>query len=197
MTPEWKKLKDDFGFEGRIKYKMGGLLPSWRHFEDNVNSIRRPAQMGPEWMHAQKVTGVEINERIWVTDPPASSYPACIAVKCAALQAADLEIPFFETLQRAVMADNLNIARKNVLLELALGFSRLHPAFDPGRFESDLLDEEGASAFRKDLQECKYLNIHRLPTIVFRFPGRTALSLEGFQGYDTLRKYVTSVPTSL
>ncbi len=37
MQPQWKKfLKDLEGIGIVIKYKMGGLLPSWKHFSDNV-----------------------------------------------------------------------------------------------------------------------------------------------------------------
>ena len=73
MQPQWKKLLKDLQSSNVVvKYKMGGLLPSWKHFSDSVNSIQKPIQMGPEWMHARALSGTEINDRIWITDPPAS-----------------------------------------------------------------------------------------------------------------------------
>jgi putative protein-disulfide isomerase len=39
--------------------------------------------MGPEWMQAGRIAGLMVADKIWITDPPSSSFPACIAVKCA------------------------------------------------------------------------------------------------------------------
>jgi len=189
MQPQWKKLLADL--EGRmpvaLKYKMGGLLPSWQHFNDSVNSIRKPVQMGPEWMHARALSGVPINDRIWITDPPTSSYPACIAVKCVELLTPQLVSEFFQVLQEAVMAKNLNIAKMDVLLECASALQMQYPAFDPEKFKETLFGEEGKEAFRKDLQECKYLNITRMPTIVFRLTNRRPILLHGYQTHESLK----------
>lgn len=189
MQPQWKKLlaKLEGHREVAVKYKMGGLLPSWKHFKDSVNSIRKPVQMGPEWMHARVLSGVAINDRIWITDPPASSFPACIAVKCVELQSPRLAADFFNVLQEAVMTKNLNIAKMDVLLECASALQVHYPVFDLEKFKQDLFGEEGKEAFRKDLQECKYLNITRMPTIVFKLTNGQALFLEGYQTYDTLQ----------
>jgi predicted DsbA family dithiol-disulfide isomerase len=71
-------------------------------------------------MHARHFSGVYIDDRIWITDPPASSFPACIAVKSAELQGAACGSQYLALARRAVMVDNKNIARLEVLLELAL-----------------------------------------------------------------------------
>ncbi|HEY6900977.1 MAG TPA: DsbA family protein, partial [Puia sp.] len=64
MEPQWKRFVDETGIT--ITYKMGGLLPSWNNFNDKLNSIRKPIQMGPEWMHAKYLSGAEIDNRIWI-----------------------------------------------------------------------------------------------------------------------------------
>ena len=96
---------------------MGGLLPSWDNFSDDVHSVTRPAQMGPVWMHAAQLVNRPISTRIWHGDPPSSSYPACVAVKAAGLQSPEWGRKYFEYAQEAVMTEGKNIARPPVLLE--------------------------------------------------------------------------------
>jgi putative protein-disulfide isomerase len=188
MQPQWKQLLDELqGFNVVVKYKMGGLLPSWKHFNDNVNSIRKPVQMGPEWMHARALSGAEINNRIWMTDPPASSFPACIAIKCAELQSSEIAAHFLNLLQEAVMVKNLNISKSNILLEVASALLVLYPEFDWKRFKEDLFGQQGKEAFRKDLQECKYLNIKRIPTIIFKAFNKVSVLVSGYQSYESLK----------
>lgn len=188
MQPHWQQLQQELqGSILSVKYKMAGLLPSWQQFNDNVNSIRKPVQMGPEWMHAKAITGALINDRIWITDPPASSFPACIAVKCAELQSAALAERYLYLIQEAVMVKGLNIAKTPVLLEMAAVLSKSYPAFNLFNFRNDLLGESAREAFRKDLQECKYLNVSRLPAIRFKVPGAHSMLLSGYQSYESLK----------
>src|SRR5215217_1274269 len=91
FEPQWRKLR--YQFQGRLKwrYYMSGLLPEWNRYTDSLNSVSRPAQMGPIWMEAAHISGMPIENRIWIENPPSSSYLACVAVKCAALQSPALE----------------------------------------------------------------------------------------------------------
>jgi putative protein-disulfide isomerase len=187
MEPQWQRLQTELGGSLTIVYKMGGLLPSWENFHDPVNSIRKPVQMGPEWLHAKYVSGVEINDRLWVTDPPASSFPACIAVKAAELQSKTFGIRYLSLLREAVMLQGRNIARTEVLLELADVLGASHPSFDVLTFRDDLYGK-GRDSFRADWQEVKYLGITRFPTLIFKRADRAPVLLSGFQFYDTLLK---------
>src|SRR4051812_7028555 len=83
-----QQLKGILKRQATWNYRMGGLLPSWNNFHDNENAVSRPIQMGPVWMHAGQIAHKPIAHQLWMTEPPASSYPACIAVKCAQLQSA-------------------------------------------------------------------------------------------------------------
>src|SRR4051794_21017197 len=91
FEPQWRKLLAEFSGKLKTRYCMGGLLPGWKNFHDAVNAVTKPVQMGPVWMHAAQVSGMPIQHNLWVKDPPASSYPACMAVKCAGLQSAEAE----------------------------------------------------------------------------------------------------------
>lgn len=81
FEPQWRKLQYQFRDEIVFRYIMTGMLPSWKNYSDPFYSVSRPQQMGPVWLEASSSSGMIINSKIWVNDPPASSYPACIAVK--------------------------------------------------------------------------------------------------------------------
>src|SRR6478609_7542743 len=91
FEPQWRRLRYELGNQMRFRYCMGGLLADWEKYNDPMNAVSRPSQMGPLWFEAKYISGMPIREHIWHKDPPASSYPACIAVKCAALQSAAAE----------------------------------------------------------------------------------------------------------
>ncbi len=187
MVPAWDRLMAELGNRLKVCYKMGGLLPSWKHFEDAVHSINRPSQMGPEWMHAAHLSGVTINSQVWITDPPASSYPACIAVKCVQLQSELFVEKFLHFLRKAVMLESKNIAKTAVLLDAGWLLHDEYPYFDLFRFRDDLLGNPGKEAFKKDLQEVKYLGINRFPTLVVRRSGGSSRILTGYQTHESLK----------
>jgi putative protein-disulfide isomerase len=193
MDPPFRKLEENFGNSLSTTYKMAGLLPSWDNFADTVNSIRKPAQMGPEWMHVKEITGAEIDPGIWVSDPPASSFPACIAVKSAELQSRQAGERYLHLLREAVMVRRINIARTETLLEIGRSLSDQLPAFNPFTFQEDLLGSRGREAFRLDWQEMKYNGIVRIPTLIFRSASRATILLSGYQSYEALENAVTAM----
>src|SRR4051812_40504790 len=91
FEPQWKRLQYEFGSQLSWHNCLGGLLQSWEAFNDPINAINRPLQMGPLWFQAKHISGMPVYDRIWIEDPPSSSYPACLAVKCAGLQSAQAE----------------------------------------------------------------------------------------------------------
>ena len=86
FEPQWRRLQYELQEKLSVRYCLGGLIANWKNFNDDVNSISRPFQMGPLWAQAQSVSGMPMQDLVWVNDPPATSYPACIAVKCASMQ---------------------------------------------------------------------------------------------------------------
>src|SRR5690606_17580057 len=162
------------------RYCMGGLLPGWKNYNDSVNSVTRPAQMGPVWMHAQQLSGMPIQPDIWMRDPPASSYPACMAVKCAGLQSADAGEVFLRCLREAIMIRSANITNKEVLLIIAEEVAAIIPAFDPDRFRLDLTGDVALEAFRKDLLEVQHHNLSRFPTLLVKNKNKQAILIAGY-----------------
>jgi predicted DsbA family dithiol-disulfide isomerase len=195
MEPSWIKLQEEFKGSMDVTYKMAGLLPSFRYFNDPLNSLRKPIHMGPEWMHVKEATGVDIRHDIWVKDPPASSFPACVAVKCAELQSKHAGVEYLRLAREAVMIKGANIARSEVLLGLASNLEELLKDFNKDEFQNDLLGKRGKNAFRLDWQEVKYLGIRRLPTLVFREKMKQGkgIMLTGFQSYENLLEAVKKI----
>lgn len=185
MEPAWRQLLAEFTGRVNWRYCMGGLLQDWQHYHDPEQHVSRPVQMGPVWLEAKYVSGQPLNERIWLADPPASSYPACLAVKCAALQSPEAESAYLYALRKAVMADCRNIARKEVLTAIAAEVAA-SGVLDVQLFIRDLDAGNSLEDFRADLREVGYRNIQRFPSMVFRSPSGEGLMIKGYRTYPAL-----------
>ena len=186
FEPQRRKLLYEFSGDIKFRYCMGGLLPGWKNYFDSVNSISRPAQMGPVWMHASQLSGMPIKHNIWMTDPPASSYLSCIAVKCAGLQSSQIEEEYLRIIREALMIKGENISKQNILLQLAEELSIQNSQFDLNRFFTDFKNDSGLEPFRKDLNEVKFYNINRFPTLVVKNKLNKAVMVSGYRPYNVL-----------
>lgn len=186
FEPQWRRLL--YELKGKIKYRycMTGLLPSWDNYNDSLNSFSRPIQMGPVWMHAKQLSGMPFEQNIWMTDPPSSSYPACIAVKAAALQSLHFEDIYLRKLREAVMMRGENISKREVILYLAEKLGRDDKKFSFEKFQYDLQNDEVLEIFQKDLQEVKYHNINRFPSLVIKNSQSRAIIISGYRPYSIL-----------
>jgi putative protein-disulfide isomerase len=186
MEPHWRKFQDEYGERLRVTYKMIGLLPSWAHFHDAAHSLRKPVHFGPEWVHARAISGMQLNDRIWITDPPASSFPACIAVKSAELQSRALGARYLQLVREAIMVNGRNIAKTSVLIAVAGDLAGEEPRFDISRFRDTLLGQEGREQFQRDYNESQYLGIRRTPTLVFKSIGGRRKMASGYSTYEAM-----------
>ena len=173
---------------------MGGLLPDWNTFNDPLNSVSRPQQMGPLWMEAKHISGMPIQHSVWVENPPKSSFPACIAVKCATLQSADATEAYLRRCREAVMLDGKNIAEQQVLLGIANELARERPQLlDAERFQKDWKTGAGKETFREDLQAVKLHNFGRFPTLTIQQPGKPGVVIVGYRPYEVLLEALKQV----
>ena len=169
---------------------MAGLIPSWKNYSDPVYFVSRPMQMGPVWLEASQASGMPINDKVWVTDPPASSFPACIGVKCAQLQSEVAGIKYLRLLREAVMLEGQNIAKQEVLVNIA---KKLRDIIDLSKFEMDLTNNTGLEAFRKDWQEVQNQNISRFPSLIVRGANQRAIMITGYRPYAVLLEAIKQV----
>lgn len=188
---QWQQFVAEFRDSITYEYIMGGMIPHWQNYNDPVNSVSKPIQMGPIWMHASEVTQVKMKYSIWHEDPPSSSYPACIAVKTARLQSAEAAEKYLYEIRRALMDEGLNIAKQEVLLDAAKKLDADSLDFD--LFLKDWNEGRGKEAFRQDLQKAKYHSIGRFPTLTFQNQEGKGVLITGYRPYDILVKSLNHV----
>lgn len=192
MEPQWRRLRYEFGDRAIWRYSMGGLIPDWQQFSDPLNNVSRPIQMGPIWVQVRHLTQMPIDDRLWVENPPNSSYPACIAVKAAQKQSENAGDRYLRRLREAAMLERRNIADRDVLLELAAEIG-----LQSDRFAADLNDSQVLQAFREDLKEMRYYGIGRFPTLVLRVPSGRSLLMVGYRPYNVLRDAIAEIAPDL
>ncbi len=176
--PLIKKIKEEYGGQVRLTYRMGGLLEKWDNFYDALNQIGRPEQVAPHWVEVAQRSGMPIDEKIWFEDPPVSTYPSCIAYKAALFQDASLAEIYLRRLREAVLTERRNISRENVLFELAE-----EVGLDMDRFREAFLTGPAQEAFYDDLREARGRGINGFPTLVIRNSIGQEATLVGYRPY--------------
>jgi len=152
--------------------------------------------MGPVWMQASQASGRFIYDRIWVEDPPASSYPACIAVKCAQLQSFEAGEMYLLLVRQAVMADGINIARGQALVNIAMQVLNAGVALNTKQFKQDLYNGNGLAAFKQDVQEVQLKRINRYPSLLITATNEQPVLYSGCKTYNTLKDVLTKYISS-
>ncbi len=187
LEPHLNKLLEKQEDRIEFRYFMGGLIPDWENYGDPLNDISRPAQMAPFWMHVSRTAGVEINTGVWHDDPPVSSYPACIAVKCAEKQSAGAGYSLLNRLRKAIMLSGLNISKNQVILDVAEELSfEPESGFDFVRFRNDFKSGNAIDDFRNDLLLKEKNRISRLPGIILKNKSGKGVVILGYRPYDLL-----------
>ena len=188
LEPHWQRMREEYGSTIQWNYVMGGMIQDWSSYNDPLNAITKPIQLGPVWMHASQISDIPIDSSIWHTDPPASSYPSCIAVKCAQLQTPEAGELMLYSLRKAVMTQARNVAKESVIFSIAETLSNEYPgAFSLEKFLTSWQDGSGANAFRGDLGQTRFLKIGRYPTLTFTLHGPKGIIITGYRPFDVLR----------
>jgi putative protein-disulfide isomerase len=198
FEPQWRRLR--FAFAGRLAWRirMGGMIENWTRFSDPANAVFRPAQMGPVWLDAGRASGMSADPRIWVNDPPASSWPAGLAVKAAELQSAGAADLLLRRLREAVMAEGRNIARREVILAVAEEAAAARPdLLDLERFRQELDGADARAAFLDDVKETRFRGITHFPLLAIGAGDAAPVVLAGRQSYPALLQAVLSVAPDL
>ncbi len=193
FEPHWKAIRQVYEGNMNIRYCMGGLIESWQNYYDPVNAVTKPIQMGPVWMEVSHLTGVHIDNTIWVKDPPVSSYLACTAVKCAAMQSFKAGDGYLSMLREALMVHGKNISKQSTLINIAEEFAAVHTGFNMSQFRDDLVNGEGFKAFASDLQEIRYKNISRFPTLVINQGNKPGILITGYKPYEAIINAITEM----
>ncbi len=195
LENHWRKLLETYPEEIRYDYVLCGMIPDWKTYNDPMNSVTKPIQMGPVWMHASEVTHVKMKYSIWHEDPPSSSYPACIAVKTALLQSKTAADDYLFQIRKCLMEEGENISRREVLLDIA---SKLkYEDFNFAQFETDLKTDKGKDLFRSDLQKARFYSIGRYPTLTMKNAEGKGIMIVGYRPYEALVEAYKQVQLSM
>jgi predicted DsbA family dithiol-disulfide isomerase len=158
----------------KLAWRLGGSL-SWRYvmcgmareFGDPVDLVEESLESGAE-------SGMPIDPRLWLDDPPRSSHPACIAVKAASEQGDPARY-----LRR--LREGFHCRRRRLDAADALTDEARAAGLDVERFRIDLASHATLEAFGADLERAgdERLEEHRSPKT-----GRVKLPSLEFVGAD-------------
>jgi predicted DsbA family dithiol-disulfide isomerase len=138
--PALRRMEAEFGDEARITYVMGGL----------AREFRRPHETALHVLDASAASGMPVDPRLWLDAPPASSYPACQAVKAAAEQGPQTAYRYLRTLREGIMFERRKLDHADALIDAAG-----RAGIDRARFELDLRSHAITEAFGADLDEVR------------------------------------------
>jgi putative protein-disulfide isomerase len=186
FEPQWRKFAFRYRQFISWRYCLCGLIPDWNNYHDDVNNVSRPAQLGPVWLEAHRASGMPIDTSVWHKSAPSSSFPACIAVKCAFLQSQSLGETFLRRVRESIMTEGKNIATDEILIDIAKQLS-VNSLMDLAQFCTDYFGTTGREAFRKDWLEARGLGIKRYPTIVLS-RGAEATIVSGYHAFPSLEQ---------
>ncbi|TPI74599.1 DsbA family protein [Mesorhizobium sp. B2-8-9] len=198
LEPQLRRLR--YGFRGKValRLRMGGMIGGWDRFCDPVHDIHRPIQMGPLWIHASAVTGMPLEPVIWVKDPPASSWPACLAVKAAGLQSPAAGDLYLRQVRQALMLEARNVARDEVLVELACGLAKARPdQFDHARFVKEFAGRDAKAALQDDVREGRFRGVGRFPCLCLSRPHANPVWIVGWLPWQALLEQVRAYAPEL
>ena len=187
FEPQWARLRQEFKGQIHWKYRMAGIIPDWKNYAEQCSCMFTPNLMSQTWQKAQQSSGMPFTELLWDNNPPESSFPACIAVKCAELQNPLAGEMYLRMMREAAMMHGENISDERVFIGIAMKLALRAPSvFDLKLFEQALLNHTGLRLFRVDLEKVSSNNIVSFPTLVFSRPGQSSIRVEGYVSYEKL-----------
>jgi predicted DsbA family dithiol-disulfide isomerase len=153
--PFVRKLMVQFGDGLSWTFVMGGLARDLKGSSGSpapVGSVQLRDRMIRAWLKVADQTGAPLDPVLWVENPIATTYRACMAVKAAADQAQDAGYRYLRRLREGLMCERRKLDHLEALVEegRAVGL-------DVERFRVDLRSHGTTEAFADDLEETKAL----------------------------------------
>jgi putative protein-disulfide isomerase len=147
--PILRKIKELYGDQVKITFKMGGLVEVIANFCDPLNLIGGEdvfEQVAAHCEDASKKHGMPVDSRVFqdIAKDFRSTYPANIACKAAQMQSQELADRFLRRIRDAIAAERRALHRREVQIELAG-----EVGLDVGRFKRALEDGSAERSFKK------------------------------------------------
>jgi predicted DsbA family dithiol-disulfide isomerase len=167
LEPAVRRLQWEFGASVPITYVMGGL----------AREIVDPPAVARTWLEASARSGMPVDVRLWLEAAPASTYPACLAVKAASEQASEPAARYLRRLREGFAVRGRKLDTTEALVEEA----RSTPGLDVERFRIDLASNAIVELFGADLDRLRSRELS-VPALAI---GERVL--QGFFTWDELR----------
>ena len=182
LEPVTRKLSYQLDGSISIQYVMCGMA---REFGD-------PVELIGELLEAGESSGMPVDPRLWLQDPPRSSHPACIAVKAAAEQGDPG--PYLRRLREGFQCRRRKLDSTEALVDEA----RATGGLEIDRFRVDLGSHATLEAFGADLERAadERLAEHRspktgrvkLPSLEFVSDGGDVHGVYGPSDYESVKR---------
>ncbi len=182
LEPVLRRLAVELGSQLHIQPVMGGLA---REFGPRLELVG-------VWLDAADRSGMPVDPRLWLHHAPESSYPACMAVKAAGGQGAEVEAAYLRRLREGFSCGRRRLDGADALITEA----REVPGIDAARFEVDLRSHATVELFGADLdlaaavepaQHAEATGRVRLPSLEFRGADELVHGVYGAQPYEAYR----------
>src|SRR3954463_2941405 len=142
--PALRKLMVEFGDNVSWTYVMGGIARDYTSSPGGVDALL------VHWLDVGGKGGIAVDPRLWRDAAISSSYPACMAVKAAAEQAADAGYRYLRAVREGLMCFRRKLDTTEALVEEAR-----RAGLDVERFRIDLASHAIVEAFGADLEETR------------------------------------------
>jgi predicted DsbA family dithiol-disulfide isomerase len=180
LEPALRKLAIEFGESLSLTYVMCGM----------AREVGDASHLVGEMLEASDQSGMPVDARLWLADPPRSSHPACLAVKAAAEQGDPA--PYLRRLREGLQCRR----RKLDTADALIGEARGVPGLDVERLRLGLASHGVLEAFAADLDRCGAVSPEhysagsdrvKLPSLEFRGADGVVHGVYGPSDYSTLR----------
>jgi putative protein-disulfide isomerase len=176
-----RRLLVEFGPSLQIEYVMAGM----------GDSLEDPSSFVLEALQAGERSGMPVDVRLWLQDPPSSSHPACMAVKAADEQGRGG--PYLRRLREGFFCRGRKLDSADGLL----GEARALPELDLERFRIALASHGVLELLGADLEQARRAAPEEhsespdrvtLPSLEFRGQDGQVHGVYGYSRYDALRE---------
>lgn len=151
--PALRRLQAEFGGRVEVSFVLVGLA---RQVDE-----ARARELALAALDAAAASGMPADPRVWLRDPPASTYPASIAVHAVAEQADPG--PYLRRLREAVLLERRRMDTPDVLLDAAKEVGGL----DLDRLRIDFGSHAILERFGADLERARAVPVTSTPSVRF------------------------------
>jgi putative protein-disulfide isomerase len=180
LEPALRKLAVAFTGSFEVRYVMCGM----------AREVGDPGHLVGEMLEASEESGMPVDPRVWLADPPRSSHPACLAVKAASEQG-DPAL-YLRRLREGVQCRRRKLDTADALIASA----REVPGIDVERLRLGLASHGVLEAFAADLDRCGAVPAEhhspgtgraKLPSLEFRDSDGVVHGVYGPSSYGELK----------